>query len=82
MTDLRYHVIVIGGGMVVFGSRSKITRRIPLPAAACSRERRPRRPSPERPQQRSHPLGIYYKLGSLKAGLCFTAAAQGLICRP
>jgi L-2-hydroxyglutarate oxidase LhgO len=75
MTDLRHHVIVIGGGVVVLGVALEITRRIPSQQLlVLEKEDRVARHQSGHNSEIIH-SGIYYKLGSLKAGLCFTAAA-------
>src|SRR5579863_5837358 len=75
MSETRYNVIVIGGGIVGLAVALEITRRFPqLSLLVLEKEDRVGR------HQSSHNSGVihsgvYYKPGSLKAKLCVTGAA-------
>src|SRR4029077_16714379 len=74
MTDSRYNVIIIGGGVVGLGVALEITRRFPrLQLLLLEKKNGVGR------HQSGHnsgviPSGIYYKPGSLKARLCVSGA--------
>jgi len=75
MTDSRYNVIIIGGGVVGLGVGLEITRRFPrLRLLLLEKEDRVAR------HQSGHNSGVihsgaYYKPGSMKARLCVSGAA-------
>jgi L-2-hydroxyglutarate oxidase len=75
MTDSRYHVVVIGGGVVGLGVALEITRRFPrLRLLVLEKEDRVARHQSGHNSGVIH-SGVYYKPGSLKARLCVTGAA-------
>ena len=75
MTDSRYNVVIIGGGVVGLGVALEITRRFPhFRLLLLEKEERVAR------HQSGHNSGVihsgaYYKPGSLKARLCVSGAA-------
>ena len=75
MTDSRYKVIIIGGGVVGLGVALEITRRFPhLRLLLLEKEDRVARHQSGHNSGVIH-SGVYYKPGSLKARLCVTGAA-------
>ena len=75
MTDSRYGVIIIGGGVVGLGVALEITRRFPhLRLILLEKEDRVARHQSGHNSGVIH-SGVYYKPGSLKARLCVTGAA-------
>ena len=75
MTDSRYNVVVIGGGVVGLGVALEITRRFPrLRLLLLEKEYRVARHQSGHNSGVIH-SGVYYKPGSLKARLCVTGAA-------
>jgi len=75
MTDSRYNVIVIGGGVVGLGVALEITRRFPhLRLLLLEKEDRVARHQSGHNSGVIH-SGVYYKPGSMKARLCVTGAA-------
>ena len=75
MTDSRYHVVIIGGGVVGLGVALEITRRFPhLRLLVLEKEAGVARHQSGHNSGVIH-SGIYYKPGSLKARLCVTGAA-------
>lgn len=75
MSDSRYDVIVIGGGVVGLGVALEITRRFPrVRLLLLEKEDRVARHQSGHNSGVIH-SGVYYKPGSLKAGLCVTGAA-------
>jgi L-2-hydroxyglutarate oxidase len=75
MTDSRYNVIVIGGGVVGLGVALEITRRFPrLRLLVLEKEDGVARHQSGHNSGVIH-SGVYYKPGSLKARLCVTGAA-------
>lgn len=75
MTDSRYNVIIIGGGVVGLGVALEITRRFPhLRLLLLEKEDRVARHQSGHNSGVIH-SGLYYKPGSLKARLCVTGAA-------
>ncbi len=75
MTDSRYNVIIIGGGVVGLGVALEITRRFPrLRLLLVEKEERVARHQSGHNSGVIH-SGVYYKPGSLKARLCVTGAA-------
>src|SRR5579863_2520709 len=82
MTDSRYNVIIIGGGVVGLGVALEITRRFPkLRLLLLEKEDRVARHQSGHNSGVIH-SGIYYKPGSLKAKLCVEgAAAMIAFCR-
>jgi len=75
MTDSRYSVIIIGGGVVGLGVALEITRRFPhLRLILLEKEDRVARHQSGHNSGVIH-SGVYYKPGSLKARLCVTGAA-------
>ena len=75
MTDSRYNVIIIGGGVVGLGVALEITRRLPhLRLLLLEKEDRVARHQSGHNSGVIH-SGLYYKPGSLKARLCVTGAA-------
>lgn len=75
MTDSRYSVIIIGGGVVGLGVALEITRRFPhLRILLLEKEDRVARHQSGHNSGVIH-SGVYYKPGSLKARLCVTGAA-------
>src|SRR5208337_4635913 len=82
MTDSRYNVVVIGGGVVGLGVALEITRRFPhLRLLLLEKEDRVARHQSGHNSGVIH-SGVYYKPGSLKARLCVTGAAAMLeFCR-
>jgi L-2-hydroxyglutarate oxidase len=75
MTDSRYNVVVIGGGVVGLGVALEITRRFPrLRLLLIEKEDRVARHQSGHNSGVIH-SGVYYKPGSLKARLCVTGAA-------
>jgi (S)-2-hydroxyglutarate dehydrogenase len=75
MTDSRYNVIIIGGGVVGLGVALEITRRFPhLRLLLLEKEDRVARHQSGHNSGVIH-SGVYYKPGSLKARLCVTGAA-------
>jgi L-2-hydroxyglutarate oxidase LhgO len=75
MTDSRYNVVVIGGGVVGLGVALEITRRFPrLRLLLLEKEDRVARHQSGHNSGVIH-SGVYYKPGSLKARLCVTGAA-------
>lgn len=75
MTDSRYNVIVIGGGVVGLGVALEITRRFPhLRLLLLEKEDRVARHQSGHNSGVIH-SGVYYKPGSMKARLCVAGAA-------
>jgi L-2-hydroxyglutarate oxidase LhgO len=75
MTDSRYSVIIIGGGVVGLGVALEITRRFPhIRLILLEKEDRVARHQSGHNSGVIH-SGVYYKPGSLKARLCVTGAA-------
>jgi L-2-hydroxyglutarate oxidase LhgO len=75
MTDSRYSVIIIGGGVVGLGVALEITRRFPhLRLLLLEKEDRVARHQSGHNSGVIH-SGVYYKPGSMKAKLCVTGAA-------
>ena len=75
MTDSRYSIIIIGGGVVGLGVALEITRRFPrLRLLLLEKEDRVARHQSGHNSGVIH-SGVYYKPGSLKARLCVTGAA-------
>jgi L-2-hydroxyglutarate oxidase len=75
MTDSRYNVIIIGGGVVGLAVALEITRRFPrLRLLLLEKEDRVARHQSGHNSGVIH-SGVYYKPGSLKARLCVTGAA-------
>src|ERR1700675_1494692 len=75
MTDSRYNVIIIGGGVVGLGVALEITRRFPhLQLLVLEKEDRVAGHQSGHNSGVIH-SGVYYKPGSLKARLCVTGAA-------
>jgi (S)-2-hydroxyglutarate dehydrogenase len=75
MTELRYDVIVIGGGVVGLGVALEITRRFPRQRLlVLEKEDRVAYHQSSHNSGAIH-SGIYYKPGSLKARLCVSGAA-------
>jgi L-2-hydroxyglutarate oxidase len=75
MTDSRYDVVVIGGGVVGLGVALEITRRFPhLRLLVLEKEDRVARHQSGHNSGVIH-SGVYYKPGSMKARLCVTGAA-------
>jgi len=75
MTDSRYNVIIIGGGVVGLGVALEITRRFPrLRLLLLEKEDGVGRHQSGHNSGVIH-SGVYYKPGSLKARLCVTGAA-------
>ena len=75
MTDSRYNVIIIGGGVVGLGVGLEITRRFPhLRLLVLEKEAGVARHQSGHNSGVIH-SGIYYKPGSLKAQLCVAGAA-------
>ncbi len=75
MTDSRYNVIIIGGGVVGLGVALEITRRFPrLRLLLLEKEDGVARHQSGHNSGVIH-SGVYYKPGSLKARLCVTGAA-------
>jgi L-2-hydroxyglutarate oxidase LhgO len=75
MTDSRYGIIIIGGGVVGLGVALEITRRFPhLRLLLLEKEDRVARHQSGHNSGVIH-SGVYYKPGSLKGRLCVTGAA-------
>ncbi len=75
MTDSRYNVVIIGGGVVGLGVALEITRRFPhLRLLLLEKEDRVARHQSGHNSGVIH-SGIYYKPGSMKARLCVSGAA-------
>jgi len=75
MTESRYNVVVIGGGVVGLGAALEITRRFPhLRLLLLEKEDRVARHQSGHNSGVIH-SGVYYKPGSMKARLCVTGAA-------
>ena len=75
MTDSRYNVIIVGGGVVGLSVALEITRRFPrLRLLVLEKEDRVARHQSGHNSGVIH-SGLYYKPGSLKARLCVTGAA-------
>src|SRR5437879_1740432 len=75
MTDSRYNVIVIGGGVVGLAVALEITRRFPkLRLLVLEKEDRVARHQSGHNSGVIH-SGVYYNPGSLKARLCVAGAA-------
>ena len=75
MTDSRYNVIIIGGGIVGLGVALEITRRFPhLRLLLLEKEDSVARHQSGNNSGVIH-SGVYYKPGSMKARLCVTGAA-------
>jgi L-2-hydroxyglutarate oxidase LhgO len=75
MTDSRYNVVIIGGGVVGLGVALEITRRFPhLRLLLLEKEDRVARHQSGHNSGVIH-SGVYYKPGSLKARLCVSGAA-------
>src|SRR6202167_2080118 len=75
MTDSRYNVVVIGGGVVGLGVALEMTRRFPRrPLLLLEKEDRVARHQSGHNSGVIH-SGVYYKPGSLKARLCVAGAA-------
>ena len=74
MTDSRYNVVIIGGGVVGLGVALEITRRFPhLNLLVLEKEAGVARHQSGHNSGVIH-SGVYYKPGSLKARLCITGA--------
>ncbi len=75
MTDSRYNVVIIGGGVVGLGVALEITRRFPhMRLLLLEKEDRVARHQSGHNSGVIH-SGVYYKPGSMKARLCVTGAA-------
>jgi (S)-2-hydroxyglutarate dehydrogenase len=75
MNDSRYHVIIIGGGVVGLGVALEITRRFPRQRLlVLEKEDRVARHQSGHNSGVIH-SGVYYKPGSMKARLCVSGAA-------
>src|SRR5258708_13030066 len=75
MTDSRYNVVIIGGGIVGLGVALEFTRRFPqLRLLVLEKEDRVARHQSGHNSGVIH-SGVYYKPGSLKARLCVSGAA-------
>lgn len=75
MTDSRYDVIIIGGGVVGLGVALEITRRLPRQKLlVVEKEDKVARHQSGHNSGVIH-SGVYYKPGSLKARLCVSGAA-------
>jgi L-2-hydroxyglutarate oxidase LhgO len=75
MTDSRYNVVIIGGGIVGLGVALEITRRFPhLRLLLLEKEDRVARHQSGHNSGVIH-SGVYYKPGSIKARLCVAGAA-------
>jgi len=75
MTNSRYNVIIIGGGVVGLGVALEITRRFPrLRLLVLEKEDHVARHQSGHNSGVIH-SGVYYKPGSMKARLCVTGAA-------
>src|SRR6202167_3617048 len=75
MTDSRYNVVVIGGGVVGLGVALEITRRFPrLRLLVLEKEDRVARHQSGHNSGVIH-SGVYYKPGSQKSQLCVAGAA-------
>ncbi|MGC1449361.1 MAG: L-2-hydroxyglutarate oxidase [Candidatus Sulfotelmatobacter sp.] len=75
MTDSRYNVVIIGGGVVGLGVALEITRRFPhFRLLLLEKEERVARHQSGHNSGVIH-SGVYYKPGSLKARLCVSGAA-------
>jgi len=75
MTDSRYSVVIIGGGVVGLGVALEITRRFPhLRLLVLEKEDRVARHQSGHNSGVIH-SGVYYKPGSMKARLCVSGAA-------
>ena len=75
MTDSRFDVVIIGGGVVGLGVALEITRRFPhLRLLVLEKEDRVARHQSGHNSGVIH-SGVYYKPGSMKARLCVTGAA-------
>jgi L-2-hydroxyglutarate oxidase LhgO len=75
MTDSRYNVIIVGGGIVGLAVALEITRRFPrVRLLLLEKEDRVGRHQSGHNSGVIH-SGVYYKPGSLKAKLCVTGAA-------
>lgn len=75
MTDSRYSVVIIGGGVVGLGAALEITRRFPhLKLLVLEKETRVASHQSGHNSGVIH-SGVYYKPGSMKARLCVTGAA-------
>jgi L-2-hydroxyglutarate oxidase len=82
VTDSRYNIIIIGGGIVGLGVALEITRRFPhLRLLVLEKEDRVARHQSGHNSGVIH-SGVYYKPGSLKARLCVAGAvAMVQFCR-
>src|SRR6201997_5153959 len=82
MTDSRYDVVIVGGGIVGLAVALEITQRFPrLRLLLLEKEARVGQHQSGHNSGVIH-SGIYYKPGSLKAKLCVTgAAAMVQFCR-
>src|SRR6202162_5978664 len=77
MTDSRYNVVIIGGGVVGLAVGLEITRRFPhLRLLLLEKEDRVARHQSGHNSGVIH-SGVYYKPGSMKARLCVSGAAAG-----
>ncbi len=75
MTESRYNVVVVGGGVVGLGVALEISRRFPrLRLLLIEKEDRVARHQSGHNSGVIH-SGVYYKPGSMKARLCVTGAA-------
>src|SRR5258708_24847722 len=75
MTDSRYNVVIIGGGIVGLGVALEFTRSFPqLRLLVLEKEDRVARHQSGHNSGVIH-SGVYYKPGSLKARLCVSGAA-------
>jgi len=75
MTDSRFNVVIIGGGVVGLGVAYAVTRRFPaLRLLVLEKEDRVARHQSGHNSGVIH-SGVYYKPGSLKARLCVAGAA-------
>ena len=75
MTDSRYKIVIIGGGVVGLAVALEITRRFPdLRLLLLEKEDRVARHQSGHNSGVIH-SGVYYKPGSLKARLCVSGAA-------
>jgi L-2-hydroxyglutarate oxidase LhgO len=76
MVDVRYNVVVIGGGIVGLSVALEITKRFPrLRLLLVEKEERVARHQSGRSSGVIH-SGVYYKPGSLKARLCVAGTAM------
>src|ERR1700683_3330911 len=75
MTDARFNVVIVGGGIVGLAVALEITRRFPrIPLLLLEKESHVGRHQSGHNSGVIH-SGVYYKPGSLKAKLCVSGAA-------